>query len=166
MYNSGDVDDSNNLLGVYDMKFMDRTDTKIPLTINNGLSYQLLVKFFNYCDFNRDRRIDGLDFKIFRENFGRNNETDPNTFGSYGGSEPNNYNAYADIDRSGTVGLEDLDIFKSYFKFSGDFNLDGIVNNTDYAYLANDWNVGDANFYDLGAFVGDYLRDINVPSTW
>jgi len=162
------------LIGNYDIKNLVNSATTIPISINNGEtigsdffpSHKLDYSFFNYTDLNRDRQTNGLDFKIFAENYGRNNETDPNTFGDYVGSEPNNFNAYADIDRSGTVGLEDLDIFKSYFKFSGDFNLDGIVNNTDYAYLANDWNVGDANFYDLGAFVGDYLRDINVPSTW
>ena len=82
LYNNGDINEPNNLLGIYDMKHMDSVDSKIPLTINNGLSYQLLVKFFNHTDFDQDRRIDGLDFEIFRENYGRNNETDPNTFGS------------------------------------------------------------------------------------
>ena len=113
-----------------------------------------------------DRKFNGLDFDILRENFNRNNETDPNTFGSYVGSDVNDFNAYADIDRNGSVGLEDLDIFKSYFKFPGDLNSDGRVGLDDFAYLANDWNVGDANFYDLGAFTNDYLRDINEPGTW
>ena len=122
--------------------------------------------FYNHADFNRDRRINGLDFEIFRENFGRDNVSDPNTFGSYVGSEPNNFNAYADINRSGDVGFNDLEIFKTYFKFPGDFNSDGRVGLDDFAYLANDWNVGDANFYDLEAFAGDYLRDINEPGTW
>jgi hypothetical protein len=57
-----------------------------------------------------------LDFEILRENFGRNNETDPNTFGSYVGSDVNDFNAYADIDRNGSVDFDDLDIFKTYFK--------------------------------------------------
>jgi len=107
-----------------------------------------------------------LDFEIFRENYGGNNETDPNTFGSYVGSEPNNFNAYADINRSGGVDFDDLNIFKTYFRFPGDLNLDGRVGLDDFAYLANDWNIGDANFYDLGAFTNDYLRDINEPGTW
>jgi hypothetical protein len=165
------------------MKYMDKSNGKIPLIINNGLSYQLLVKFFNHADFNRDTRIDGLDFKIFRENFGRNNETDPNTFGSYVGSDVNNYNAYADIDRNGTVDFDDLEIFKTYFRFPGDLNLDGRVDNVDFAYFAKDWNLRDVNsisdisgpdgrpdknvnFYDLKTFSEDYLRDINEPSTW
>jgi len=74
------------------------------------------VFFFNHADLNRDRKVNGLDFEIFRENFGRNNETDPNTFGDYVGSEPNDFNAYADINRSGSVDFEDLEIFKTYFK--------------------------------------------------
>lgn len=122
--------------------------------------------FFDYCDFNRDTQTNGLDFDILRDNFGRNNETDPNTFGDYVGSDVNDFNAYADIDRSGTVGLEDLDIFKTYFRFPGDLNHDGKVGMDDFAYLANDWNVGDANFYDLSDFSVDYLNDINEPGTW
>jgi len=173
----GDANDSNNI--VADIKNIiyngDISSTGKPYGdfhlpdidgSNVGVYDKRKVFFYNYSDFNRDRRVDGLDFAIFRENYGRNNETDPNTFGSYVGSEPNNYNAYADIDRSGTVGPEDLEIFKTYFKFPGDLNLDGRVDNTDFAYLANDWNVGDANFYDLEAFAGDYLRNINKPETW
>jgi len=60
--------------------------------------------------------INGLDFAIWANNLGRNNETDPNTFGSYVGSDVNNFNAYADINRSGTVDYDDLNIFKTYFK--------------------------------------------------
>jgi len=162
------------LIGNYDIKNLVNSARTLPISVENGVtqgdvffpSHKLDYSFFHYADFNRDRRIDGLDFEIFRENFNRNNETDPNTFGSYVGSEPNNYNAYADIDRNGSVGLEDLDIFKSYFKFSGDLNSDGRVGMDDFAYLANDWNIGDANFYDLGAFAGDYLRNIDDPGTW
>jgi hypothetical protein len=141
------------------------------------------VFFFNHADFNRDRHINGLDFAIFSENFGRNNETDPNTFGDYVGSEPNNFNAYADIDRNGSVGPEDLEIFKTYFKFSGDLNLDGRVGLDDFAYLGADWGARDVNsiadisgpdgipdknvdYWDLSAFGDDYLRDINEPGTW
>jgi len=174
----GDANDSDNI--VADIKYVIDNGSTTPVGgypygdfplpdiegSNIGVYDKRKVFFFNHADFNRDTRTNGLDFKIFRENFGRNNETDPNTFGSYVGSEPNNYNAYADIDRNGTVGPEDLAIFKTYFKFLGDLNLDGRVDNTDFAYLANDWNIGDANFYDLGAFSGNYLRDINDPNTW
>lgn len=118
LYNNKDVNDSNNLLNVYDMKHMDKIDAKIPLTINNGLSYQLLIKFFNHADLNRDRKVNGLDFAIWAGSFRRNNETDPNTFGSYVGSEPNNLGAYADIDRSGAVDYEDLNIFSGEWLYN------------------------------------------------
>jgi hypothetical protein len=61
-----------------------------------------------------------LDFEIFKENYGRNNETDPNTFGSYVGSEPNNYNAYADINRDGSVDYSDLSIFSGEWLYNAD----------------------------------------------
>ncbi len=174
----GDTNDSNDI--VADIKYLINNGGVDPFYgfpcgdfplpdidgSKTGVYDKRKVFFFNHTDFNRDRQTNGLDFEIFRENFNRNNETDPNTFGSYVGSDVNDFNAYADIDRNGGVGLEDLEIFKTYFKFPGDLNLDGKVDNTDYAYLANDWNVGDANFYDLEAFAGDYLRDINEPGTW
>jgi hypothetical protein len=111
LYNSGDVNEPNNLISTYDMKYMDRSNGKIPLIINNLLSYQLLIKFFNHADLNRDRKVNGLDFAIFARNWGGNEETDPNTFGSYVGSEPNNLGAYADIDRNGIVDINDLSTF-------------------------------------------------------
>ena len=150
---------------------------------NTGVYDKRKVFFFNHADFNRDRQINGLDFDILNENFNRNNETDPNTFGSYVGSEPNNFNAYADIDRSGDVGFSDLEIFKTYFKFPGDLNLDGKVGLPDFAYFAPYWGARDVNsvadisgpngipdknvdYWDLGAFSDDYLKDINEPDTW
>ena len=190
------VDDGNGgykyaLIGNYDIKNLVNSAQTIPISINNGEtigseffpSHKLDYSFFHYCDFNRDRLIDNNDFKIFAENYGGNNETDPNTFGSYVGSEPNNYNAYADIDRNGSVGLEDLEIFKTYFKFPGDLNLDGRVGLDDFAYFAPDWGSRDVNsvadisgpngvpdknvdYWDLSAFTNDYLRDINEPGTW
>jgi len=120
LYNSGDVNEPNNLLGVYDMKYMDKSNGKIPLIINNGLSYQLLVKFFNHADLNRDRKVNGLDYAIWAGSFGRSNETDPNTFGGYVGSEPNNFNAYADIDRNGIVDYNDLSLFSGEWLYNAD----------------------------------------------
>jgi hypothetical protein len=190
------VDDGNGgykyaLIGNYDIKNLVNSATTISISINNGEtigsdffpSHKLDYSFFHYCDFNRDRQTNGLDFAIFSDNFGRNNETDPNTFGSYVGSEPNNFNAYADIDRNGSVDFEDLEIFKTYFKSPGDLNLDGRVDLDDFAYLSADWNATDVNsvadisgpdgipdknvdYWDLGAFSDDYLRDINEPGTW
>ena len=190
----GDANDSNNL--VADIKYVINNgdidiygryygDFPLPNVdgSNVGVYDKRKVFFFNYTDFNRDRSIDGLDFEIFRDNFGRDNVSDPNTFGSYVGSDVNNYNAYADINRSGGVDFDDLDIFKTYFKFPGDLNLDGRVDNTDFAYFAQDWNKTHINsiadisgpngtpdknvdYWDLNAFTGDYLRDINEPGTW
>jgi hypothetical protein len=190
----GDANDSNDV--VADIKYIiyngDISPTGKPYGdfplpdiegSNVGVYDKRKVFFFNHADFNRDRHIDDLDFAIFSENFGRDNVSDPNTFGSYVGSEPNNFNAYADINRNGSVGLEDLDIFKTYFKFPGDLNLDGRVGLPDFAYFAPYWGARDVNsiadisgpngipdknvnFYDLEAFAGDYLRDINEPSTW
>jgi hypothetical protein len=64
-----------------------------------------------------------------------------------------------------------------------DLNEDGRVGLDDFAYLGADWNATDVNsvadisgpygipdknvdFYDLGAFIDDYLKDINDPNTW
>jgi hypothetical protein len=191
----GDANDSDNI--VADIKHVIDNGSTTPVGgypygdfplpdiegSNTGVYDKRKVFFFNHTDFNRDRHIDGLDFEIFRENFGKNNETDPNTFGDYVGSEPNNYNAYSDINRSGSVDYDDLEIFKTYFKFSGDLNLDGRVGLDDFAYLSADWNATDVNsvadisgpdgipdknvdYWDLGAFSDDYLRDINEPGTW
>jgi hypothetical protein len=101
----------------------------------------------------------------------------------YKGVDFNDIGAYADINRSGGVDFDDLDIFKTYFKFPGDLNLDGRVDNTDFAYFAQDWNKThinsvadisgpngipdkDVDYWDLSAFTGDYLKDINEPNTW
>jgi hypothetical protein len=173
--NNGDIDTYGRYYGDFPLPDIEGSNT--------GVYDKRKVFFFNHTDFNRDRQINGLDFEIFRENFGRNNETDPNTFGSYVGSDVNDFNAYADINRSGTVDFDDLDIFKTYFRFPGDISLDGRVDNTDFAYFAPYWGATDVNsiadisgpngipdknvnFYDLEAFAGDYLRDINEPSTW
>jgi len=179
------------LIGNYDIKNLVSSARTLPISIENGInqgdvffpSHKLNYSFFHYCDFNRDRHIDDLDFEIFRENYGGNNETDPNTFGDYVGSDVNNFNAYADIDRNGSVDFDDLDIFKTYFRFPGDISLDGRVDNTDFAYFAPYWGATDVNsvadisgpngipdknvdYWDLGAFSDDYLRDINEPNTW
>jgi hypothetical protein len=118
------IDDGNGgykyaLIGNYDIKYMVNSATTIPISINNGItqgdkffpSHKLDYSFSNHADLNRDRKVNGLDFAIWAGSFGRNNETDPNTFGSYVGSEPNNFNAYADIDRNGRVDYNDLSIF-------------------------------------------------------
>jgi hypothetical protein len=120
----GDANDSNDI--VADIKYVINHGNVYPPPYNShygdfplpdvdgsnvGVYDKRKVFFFNHADLNRDRKVNGLDFAIFAENFGRNNETDPNTFGSYVGSEPNNLGAYADIDRNGRVDYNDLSIF-------------------------------------------------------
>jgi hypothetical protein len=115
------VDDGNGgykyaLIGNYDIKNLVSFSRTIPISINNGItqgdvffpSHKLDFKFFNHADLNRDRRVDGRDFAIFANNFGRN---DPTTLGDNVGSDPNNLDAYADFDRNGIVDFNDLSIF-------------------------------------------------------
>jgi hypothetical protein len=115
------VDDGNGghkyaLIGNYDIKNLVNSARTIPISINNGEtigseffpSHKLDYKFFNHADLNRDRRVDGRDFAIFANNFGRN---DPTTLGDNVGSDPNNLDAYADFDRNGIVDFNDLSIF-------------------------------------------------------
>ena len=107
------------LIDNYDIKNMVNSATTIPISINNGEtqgdeffpSHKLDYKFFNYADLNRDRKVDGKDFAIFAQNWGRNEESDPNTFGANVGSEPNDFDAYSDIDRNGIVDFNDLSTF-------------------------------------------------------
>jgi hypothetical protein len=104
------------LIGNYDIKNLVSFSRTIPISINNGItqgdvffpSHKLDFKFFNHADLNRDRRVDGRDFAIFANNFGRN---DPTTLGDNVGSDPNNLDAYADFDRNGIVDFNDLSIF-------------------------------------------------------
>jgi len=115
------VDDGNGgykyaLIGNYDIKNLVSFAKTIPISINNGEtigseffpSHKLDYSFFNHADLNRDRRVDGRDFAIFANNFGRN---DPTTLGDNVGSDPNNLDAYADFDRNGIVDFNDLSIF-------------------------------------------------------
>ena len=125
------VDDGNGgykyaLIGDYDIKNLVNSARTIPISIENGItqgdeffpSHKLNYSFYNHADLNRDRKVNGLDYAIWAGSFGRNNETDPNTFGSYVGSEPNNLGAYADIDRSGAVDYEDLNIFSGEWLYN------------------------------------------------
>lgn len=106
------------------MKFMDRTDAKIPLTINNGLSYQLLVKFFNHADLNRDRRVNFEDLEIFARNWARDERAEPNdpnnSLGTYVGKDPNDLDAYSDINRDGVVDFKDFAIFSGEWLYNAD----------------------------------------------
>jgi hypothetical protein len=105
------------LIGNYDIKnIMVRSDPNIYISINNGItqgdeffpSHKLNYSFYNHADLNRDRKVDGKDFAIWANNFGRN---DPNSLGDNVGSDVNDFDAYADIDRNGIVDINDLSTF-------------------------------------------------------
>lgn len=100
LYNSGDVNNPSNLISIHDFKYMDENSQTIPITVNNGLSHQLLVKPYNHADLNRDGRGNFLDFAIFANNFGRT--------GIDKGSNPADVNDYADITGNGIVDNNDL----------------------------------------------------------
>jgi len=115
----GDFNDSNNIIA--DIKYVINNGSiypsgtrygNFPLPDIEGYKAGVYDKrkvfFFNHADFNRDRRVDGKDFAIWANNFGREN---PNTLGSNVGKDPNDLDAYADIDRSGRVDYNDLSLF-------------------------------------------------------
>ena len=95
--------------------FLKRNVGKIDLGELNGSQTGVYntgnLEFFNHADLNRDRRVDGKDFAIWANNFGRNEESDPNTLGSNVGKDPNDLDAYSDIDRNGIVDYNDLSLF-------------------------------------------------------
>jgi hypothetical protein len=109
LYNSGDINDPANKLGVYDAKDLVSKKTIFPtLSVTEGLSYQLVVKPRNYADFNLDNSVDIADLAILSEHWF---SADPN--------ETNTWEEYTDIDRDGTVGLSDLATFVSQWLFKG-----------------------------------------------
>jgi len=68
------------------------------------------LESFNYADLNRDGKVNGLDFAVYANEYGKDNNdiSDPNRFGIYVGADVNDLGAYADIDRSGNVDTSDL----------------------------------------------------------
>jgi hypothetical protein len=109
LYNSGDINDPANRLGVYDAKDLASGKVVMPtLQVSEGLSYQLVIKPRNYADFNLDNSVDLADLAILSENW---LSADPNEF--------NTWDEYTDIDRNGTVGISDLVIFVSQWLFKG-----------------------------------------------
>jgi len=110
----GDANDSNDI--VADIKYLinnEEGDFYLP-DLNGsqtGVYDKRKVFFFNHADLNRDRRVDGKDYAIWANNFGRSEESDPNTFGSNVGKDPNDLDAYSDIDRNGRVDYNDLSFF-------------------------------------------------------
>lgn len=113
------------LIGNYDIKNLVNSARTIPISVENGItqgdvffpSHKLNYYFFNHADLNRDRKVDGFDFAIFSQNWGR---SDPNTLGDNVGSDPNNLDSYSDIDRSGAVDCNDLGIFSGEWLYNAD----------------------------------------------
>ncbi len=101
LYNSGDINDPTNLLGTYDAyDLVDETTSFPELDVNNGLSYQLLIKPRNYADLDFDRRVNWADFPMLA------------SLWLTSGHDANDVWAeYSDINRSGTVDANDLGIF-------------------------------------------------------
>ncbi len=82
------------------------------LIINNFIIFNLRKReFFNHADLNRDRIVNGLDFAIYANEYGKDNISDPNRFGEFVGADVNDLGAYADINRSGVVDYNDLSAF-------------------------------------------------------
>lgn len=116
----GDANDSNDI--VADIKYLINNggvdpfygfpcgDFSLPDVDGSktGVYDKRKVFFFNHADLNRDRKVNGKDFAIWANNFGRN---DPNTLGDNVGSESNDLDAYSDIDRNGIVDINDLSTF-------------------------------------------------------
>jgi hypothetical protein len=120
----GDANDSNDI--VADIKYIIYNGSVLPPPYNSsygdfhlpdvdgsnvGVYDKRKVFFFNYADLNRDRRVDARDYAIWARNFGRSEESDPNTLGSNVGKDPNDLAAYSDIDRNGRVDYNDLSLF-------------------------------------------------------
>jgi hypothetical protein len=109
LYNGGDVNDCNNLIASYDIKDLVTYGQKIPLTISNGLSYQLLIKPYNYADLDFNGKINWKDFAKF------------SLYWKTEGHDPNDVWAdYADIDRSGSADYNDLSIFSHEWLWDAD----------------------------------------------
>ena len=83
----------------------------------SGIYAQLVYEVYNHSDLNRDKKVNFEDYAILVNEFGKNNTTDSERFGEYVGSNPADLGAYADIDRLGTVDINDLSAFCSEYLF-------------------------------------------------
>lgn len=112
-YGLDDVNNPANIKDNWDVKY--KNNQLIVLPSINDLTTRvydnILVKEFNHADLNRDRKVNMKDFAVWSNEFGKNNTTDPNRFGSYVGKDVNDLGAYADINRSGIVDSNDLRLF-------------------------------------------------------
>jgi hypothetical protein len=86
------IDNSGDGNGIYNLPVVEGTDT--------GIYDTRKIMVFNYCDLNRDGKVNLEDFGIFANNWQRT--------GIAKGSNPNALGDYADIDGNGTVEVDDL----------------------------------------------------------
>ena len=60
-------DVSDNLLASYDLKNLAEKGETIPITINEGLTYKMKIRFYDIEDLNFDRVVDFKDYAEFAE---------------------------------------------------------------------------------------------------
>jgi hypothetical protein len=90
---------TGSLVGTYDVKYASANGQTIPLTISNGLSYTMNVRFepAKAGDFNVDGNVDILDLGILAENWLGDNC-----------SSLNNHCDFSDMNKDTKVNLEDF----------------------------------------------------------
>jgi len=109
LYDANGINEPNNLLGVFDAHDLANGDVNFPtLHVNNGLSYQIVVRPRNYADLNLDNRVNFVDKAILGRVW-RNGDA----------NSSNGWEHYADIDRNGAVDMNDLGIFTEEWLFQG-----------------------------------------------
>ena len=106
-------------VGIYNLLDLEGTQTGV---YNTGD-----LEFFNHADLNRDKRVDGLDYNILANNWGRT--------GIVKGSNPADFNDYADIEN-----LYDSNGVMSAYG-------DGVVDYNDLGCFIDEylWNANDPN---------------------
>jgi|SRR3989338_2595986 len=120
-YGLDDINDSNNIKNKWDVKYINGQWIQLaPLVNQSGIYDQIPIKKFNHVDLNRDRKVNFLDFAVYANEYGKDNTSNPNRFGSYVGADVNDLGAYADIDRNGSVDVNDL----NYISYEWLWNAD------------------------------------------
>jgi len=127
-----DANDSNNI--VADVKYVIISDGRTYLDgtpygdfnlpdvngTDTGVYDKRKIIIRNHADLNRDRKVNGLDFVVLGDVWGKSNISDPNRFGSYVGADVNDLGAYADIDRNGSVDFNDVGYLNTEWLYNAD----------------------------------------------
>jgi len=109
LYDANGINEPNNLLGVFDAHDLANGDVNFPtLQVNNGLSYQIVVRPRNYADLNLDNQVNFVDKAILGKVW-RNGDA----------NSSNGWEHYSDIDRNHAVDMNDLRIFTEEWLFHG-----------------------------------------------